>query len=458
MENPFHIHEDKQANSKIIDDDTYLDVSYVPEEILHREQEINHILESTIAPAVRGNTGSHGLIRGRPGTGKTATVRYTLERVKAENDLSDIQFIYVNCNDSSSARAVFMQLCRRRGLEVKDGLANNHYIKKFLRDVGDEDRTNALVVLDEIHSLHDRRSSRDNLSHPVLYNLSRPREAIGEARSFDGSLTILGISNDSDIESKIADDVKSSLQHESYHFDPYTEQQIKEILMDRYEKSFSTNILEDKQIERISRILSKSYDSDLRKGIEVLQKIGTKISNPDEVKESSKTQKELVEDVFIGMERSQAKDYFSNASKHELLVSKALIHTTESNDEQPSLPSITEAYQYICEEMDEEERRKNFKSRKQWVYKTLGEQIDRELLVKRKNHETSPASTMYYTDIRSFVYREVLEDYLEYSGLKKRLELAEISRNGDEDEPSEPEDIREEMNKLIDASQNSGSA
>ena len=65
-----------------------LQSSYIPETILHREDQIKQIA-NILAPALRGDKPSNLFVYGKTGAGKTLTIRYTTQKLIeiAEKDL-----------------------------------------------------------------------------------------------------------------------------------------------------------------------------------------------------------------------------------------------------------------------------------------------------------------------------------------------------------------------------------
>ena len=109
QENVFKSHMDSKSLFK--GDRDMLRPSYVPEDLPHRQEQIND-LASIMVTALRGNRPSNVLIFGKTGTGKTAVVRYLereINRLKRENkeselntefadyDIDKVEYVYINC-------------------------------------------------------------------------------------------------------------------------------------------------------------------------------------------------------------------------------------------------------------------------------------------------------------------------------------------------------------------------
>ena len=85
-------------SASIFKDREILRHDYVPENLPHREDQIRFLGE-IVAPLLKGVRCSNILIYGKTGTGKTAVVKYVLNKLsqKAQECTSPVKFCYVNC-------------------------------------------------------------------------------------------------------------------------------------------------------------------------------------------------------------------------------------------------------------------------------------------------------------------------------------------------------------------------
>ncbi|MFW6230827.1 MAG: cell division control protein Cdc6, partial [Nanoarchaeota archaeon] len=85
------------SSNSIFENKRCLQASYIPEEIIHREEEVR-MLSSMLAPALRNELPSNIFVYGKTGTGKTVAlkkIKKELETVVKENNLP-LQIHYIN--------------------------------------------------------------------------------------------------------------------------------------------------------------------------------------------------------------------------------------------------------------------------------------------------------------------------------------------------------------------------
>ena len=90
---------DKSINKRntLIKNRNILQTTYIPDQLPHRENEINNIVE-IITPSLNKDKPSNILVIGKTGTGKTAVLNYIgKELMKADSEKKNCGFIYVNC-------------------------------------------------------------------------------------------------------------------------------------------------------------------------------------------------------------------------------------------------------------------------------------------------------------------------------------------------------------------------
>src|SRR3989338_2248591 len=165
-----------------------LQSTYIPENILHREEHTQQIA-NTLAPALKGEKPSNLFVYGKTGTGKTLTIKYTTQKLAevAETENAPLKIIYINCKLKRSADTEYLLMAQLAGelgkMVPPTGLPTGEVYGAFLRALNRQKR-NCIIILDEIDQLVNKTG--DN----AIYNLTRISEAT------ESQVSIIGISND----------------------------------------------------------------------------------------------------------------------------------------------------------------------------------------------------------------------------------------------------------------------
>lgn len=207
-----------------------LSPEFVPQDVVHRDSEINH-LTSTLRPITDGKTAEPAFLFGPSGTGKTCIARYAVNRL--QEAMIDIETQYVNCWEDYSQYKTLYRL-----LEGLDQTVNIHRQSTptdvLLERLRDYDGPPYVVILDEVDQLQDKT---------LLYDLYRLR-----------GLSLVLIAND-DIEffSELNNRVTSRFQTSArIQFSPYSQDELIAILNDRVRLGLREDVLTDEQVKTIA--------------------------------------------------------------------------------------------------------------------------------------------------------------------------------------------------------------
>jgi orc1/cdc6 family replication initiation protein len=144
----------------MIQDARVLQDEFIPEEVGHRDQEMN-ALTRALDPVTRNEPAETGFLFGPSGTGKTCLARFAVDRLREE--VIDLNYQYVNCwRDYTRFRALY------RILEAIGSTADIHRqstpTDALLQRLEAYDGPEFVVILDEVDQLQDE---------DVLYDLYR---------------------------------------------------------------------------------------------------------------------------------------------------------------------------------------------------------------------------------------------------------------------------------------------
>ena len=241
-----------------------LSIDYVPETLPHREKEIEK-LAKILATALKGGKPSNVFEYGKTGTGKTAVILYVLNKLIQKAKQYNLHFAaaYVNTRMYNTPYKVLYKTATELGIKVpRTGLAVADIFEKVLRRI-DMLESFVVIVLDEIDYLVKKKEGND-----ILYRLTRINNELENSQ-----VSVIGITNDLRFKEFLDARVLSSLSEESIVFEPYTVEQLYDILKQRAELAFIDGAIDDSTL-RLIAALSARESGDARKAIDLLRIAG----------------------------------------------------------------------------------------------------------------------------------------------------------------------------------------
>lgn len=287
-----------------------LSSSFVPETILHRDGEIE-VVSNILAPSLLLERISNLLIYGFSGTGKSLVIKYVAKNlgILAADKNVNIIPVYINCrleNNNTEYRLI-SNLCAAFGVEVPtSGLSVNALYKKMVTAIDVEDKY-IILILDEIEKLIQ------NAGDGVLYSLLRLNESMKHAK-----ISVIGISNNTDLKASLDQRVKSSLSPVELVFKPYNAVEIEDILNTRSDESFYDNAIEEGVIKKCAAFAAQEH-GDVRKALNLLRVAGetaqqagrNKIEEQDLDKASDILEQNITEEMIKSMTKQSKSILYS---------------------------------------------------------------------------------------------------------------------------------------------------
>ena len=330
-----------ETGKSIIKNRDILHFTYIPDIILHRKSEQEQVTQSLL-PILKQSRPSNLLVYGKPGTGKTLVVKKVLSKIqeRVEKSKFPIKLVYSNSKEETTLYGLLVSLGRQLDLNEKElpttGLAISEVFKRLLAKI-DEGKLNAIFVIDEIDYLAQlvAKTGKD-----ILYQLTRANERLTQ-----GSLTLVGISNDLTFKEKLDPRVISSLGEEEVVFTNYDVEQIKKILEERIVESFIENSVEEPALNLIAALAGGEH-GDARRAIDLLRVAGELA----ERQQSDKVTSEHVREATQKMEENKEEKSLKSFPLHEKLV---LISIMKANGS--STGEIYSSYKNLCKTIGKDE-------------------------------------------------------------------------------------------------------
>jgi cell division control protein 6 len=242
---------------ELLKDERFLYPEYVPERLPFRDSEIDALVYA-LQPVLKGKKPQNVFVCGKSGTGKTATVRFVLNELQQYSDRA--KGLYINCFQLNTRHSVLTQIANFLGEPTpRRGIATDEAYSKVLEALKHASFF-PVVVLDEADQLlHEKEASK------LFYDLIRVVE-YGKGR-----FGLIFISNLAEFVAMLDDRVKSSLAEQTIAFEPYSPQQLKEILNQRASYAFHPNALGSELIN-VAAAHAAKLGGDARIAIECILK------------------------------------------------------------------------------------------------------------------------------------------------------------------------------------------
>jgi len=328
-------------NKNIIRNRQVLTIDYVPDKLLFRTKESTAIAQSLSVILKKGRP-SNLLIFGKPGTGKTAVVKNVIEHLyKKTNELDiNLRVPFINAKNSNTPYKILYEIAELLGIN-KEGKMQVYFTGLSMSEATDRildfirrRSIKVVIVIDEIDSLVNRKGD------DILYNFTRANERI----SSDQFITLIGISNSLTFKDKLDPRVKSSLSEEELVFNPYTIEQLKQILIDRCKLAFYDNVIPIGVINLCAAFAGRET-GDARKAIDLLRVAA-------EIAERSMTMKISEDHIRSAQQKIDSDTNYEilrNSTLHTKLVILSIIKSKNG-----STGEIYTIYQYFCSKIQQE--------------------------------------------------------------------------------------------------------
>ena len=256
----------------IIKNPNVLRHDYIPSRILHRDKQ-QELVTQALLPLYKKSIPPNLLVYGKPGTGKTLVIKKVLTQIqnRVDKNSHQIKIATTNAKDQSNLYNVLVDLGRQLGLKSKKttndklwlpstGLSISEVFNRILYII-EKNKINTVFLIDEIDHL---AKLIDKTGKDILYSITR-----ANLKLKNGSLSLIGISNDVRFKEELDPRVISTLSEEELVFPAYVTNEIKEILEDRIPLAFEENSVSGGALNLCASIACREH-GDARRAIKLL--------------------------------------------------------------------------------------------------------------------------------------------------------------------------------------------
>ncbi|MEM0379235.1 MAG: AAA family ATPase [Nanopusillaceae archaeon] len=325
-----------EKKSSIIANDRVLGEDFLPEKILHREDQLKIIL-SSLKDFLVSRRGVNMLFYGNTGTGKTLLARYIGSVMKSItiSKKANIKVSYINCKSLISREAdyyvigkIYSDVTNER---FRKGKRKYEMIENLFDYLSNHD-FKLILFLDEFDSLINEKNNED-----ILYLLLRDFDI-----ELPSKISLILISNNITFLNNLDPRTKSSFSSFiKVEFPPYNAEALREILKDRAKLAIREGAIDQSIINYISAKVAKYFSGDARVAINVLR-LSALIADS---KNKSKIDKDDVDEAFENIDFDIIKSIvFSLNSTQRLLMLSLINVIIRNNDIYVSFEDLYEEY------------------------------------------------------------------------------------------------------------------
>ncbi len=294
------------------------------------------------------------ILIGRPGSGKTVTSRkFGNHAMKLSNM---VRYVHVSCFLNRTLSSVLKDIGVQLNIAIpKRGGYSTEELLKMLLDMVREKNIYAIVALDDVFHLVNNSGPH---ALGTLIRLGEEYVSRGDKYRFG----IILISQDLSFRDQLDRSSQSSLGNTVIRFEPYTKDQIFEILLVRAQEALIDDAYDEEILEMIAdvagideKVLDDHRGGDARYAIDILWRA----SKLAEIKGADRILPEHVREAIKNTLRGIRSDELRMLPLHEKIFLLAIVKSLMKNPNSPYIPfGIAEdEYKMLCEQYNEEPRK-----------------------------------------------------------------------------------------------------
>jgi cell division control protein 6 len=383
-----------ERRSVIIKDGKKLGFDYVPEKLVHREEQMS-TLRMLFRPVFEDNRSETAFITGTVGTGKTATVKRFCEDLKKYGMTSGktVDYVMVNCRQRNTENAVVLHILRHfdqghpdRGFSVSEML-------RTLRGIVESRKTRLVIVLDEADILIKKNAV------DLIYQLSRFNE---ESITATNSVSLILIAQEYILDMIDVASLSTFKRTNTIRFDRYKRDELRDIVKIRADEALFSEKVHEDAIDLIADISSEWGDA--RFAIDLLDKSARKAENREHGEITAEEVREAKAMIYSVVTESKLKDLDIMHRIVLLAIARSIkdkAYVVTGNAEK--------TYAVVCEEYNEKAR----KHTQFWTYVQDLERAGLITTIVKGDAEGGRTTYISLPDIPSRVLARKLEDIMD---------------------------------------------
>ncbi|MGC9777994.1 MAG: ORC1-type DNA replication protein [Candidatus Heimdallarchaeota archaeon] len=325
----------------LIKNSRVLDLKYIPKKLLHREEEQKMLIQY-FKPVIEqpGEYSQRVSIIGAIGTGKTAMALKFGEMIKVYSTQKNLnlEYVHVNCRRARSAFLTLLEIVRKFNPHIPVRGFSPEEILNMLTEILNRKRLFLIVTLDEIDFVI-RKDGPD-----LLYDLTRLTDDEIDMKERVSMITIV---RDIAFRTMLDESTLSTLRQNTILLEPYTEDQLRDIVADRVKEAFFEDTVSQEAIDLIADIVSKNGDA--RYAIELLERAGIHADHRQSLKVLPEHVRYANASIHPVIRQEIVKDLTSQ-QKLVLLAIAIKLRTTQKA--YATIGEAEEIYKGLCEEFN----------------------------------------------------------------------------------------------------------
>ena len=307
-----NIIEDELLSSSVIKNLNILDFDYMPDEILHRDEQLKYLAQ--MFKPLLSNVSQNAIVKGPVGTGKTVIAKKFCKKLTSigRKQGKIIEYVHINCRKRSSDSMALIGILNHFDPRFPDRGFSFEEMLQVLKKQLIKRNAQLLVVLDEADALLEKKGSN------LIYTLTRfsDENALGKI-----PISLILISQKDIIPLLDNASISTFKRSNVLSLNKYTRNELYDIIRQRVNLAFHANTVEDGCLDLIADISSEWGDA--RFAIELLWKAGISADNqhvqmvtPEHVRAAkAETYSIVTETKLRNLERHQLFTLYSIAKR-----------------------------------------------------------------------------------------------------------------------------------------------